>query len=430
MRDRGAGDAPDGAGLAHLQILRAVSRAVNSSLDLDEVLDRSLEALTQVTGHELASLHLLSADGSRLLLRGQRGLSDRLRKVNRELPVRRGLIGGVATTGLPRRVDDVAAAADLLPEARMAVSRDGIRGFVCVAIRAREHILGTLSLGRQTDRPFDDEEVLLLECTADQIGLALDNARLYSETRRQLDDLARAQQALVRGERLAAVGELAGGVAHEVNNPLMIIQAQTHLLLESGTSEHARSGLQTIEAATRRVAGIVRDLIAFAEPSPPQRSLCVLADHVSRVLALQGHHLRTDNVRVRTEFRGAPAVWADANQLHEVILNLIRNARQAMAGASGGGTLTVRVAGVPAGVRVEVDDEGPGIPPEHLARLFTPFFTTKGPGEGRGLGLTVSHAMIAEHGGRLWCENRATRGARFAFEIPVGAPGRPVPDHA
>jgi C4-dicarboxylate-specific signal transduction histidine kinase len=428
MTASGAQSLPGGSPLAHLQILRAVSQAVNSSLDLDEVLDLSLRALTHVTGHELASLHLISGDGEQLLLRGERGLSERLRAVNLVLPVGHGLIGNVAASGVPRRVDDASEAPDLLPEAKAAVQADLIRGFVCVPIRARgERILGTLSLGRQTARAFDDAEVLLLECTADQIGLALDNARLYSETRRQLDELGRAQEALVRAERLSAVGELAAGVAHEINNPLMIIQAQTHLLLEAGVPEDVGGGLRTIEAAMRRVAGVVSDLIAFAEPPTPQRSPVVLADHVTRVIGLQEHHLRTDNIRVRTEFREAPPVWADASQLHEVLFNLVRNARQAMAGASGGGVLTVRIAGSRDGVRVEVEDDGPGVPAEHLPRLFTPFFTTKGPGAGRGLGLTVSHAMVAEHGGRLWCENRPEGGARFVLELPAGTPRAAAP---
>jgi C4-dicarboxylate-specific signal transduction histidine kinase len=414
----------------HLRILRTVSQAINSSVDLDEVLDLSLRALTHVTGHELASLHLLSADGERLILRGERGLSSALRDVNLVLPGDHGLIGGVAASGIPRRVDEAAEADDLLPEAKAAVQGDQIRGFVCVPIRARDRILGTLSLGRQTAKPFDDEEVLLLECTADQIGLALDNARLYSETRRQLEELRRAQDAVVRAERLSAVGELAAGVAHEVNNPLMIIQAQTHLLLETGVPEHVRSALRAIEGATRRVAGIVRDLVAFAEPSPPQRSPCLLTDHVNRVLALQDHRLRRENIRVQRDFREAPPVWADGSQLHEVLFNLIRNARQAMVSAATGGTLVVRVRGIASGVRVEVEDDGPGIPEDDLPRLFTPFFTTRSPGEGRGLGLSVSHAMVREHGGRLWGENRPEGGARFVLELPVGAPLRPAPPGA
>src|SRR5262245_56037620 len=163
--------------MRHLQILRTVAAAVSRSLNLNDVIEKSVNALTHVTGHEIASLHLISADGQTLLLRGERGLSERLREVNEALPLGKGLIGRVALTGRVRRLDQVMRSPDLLPMAREIVAADGIRGFVCVPIRARHRILGTLSLGRKTPDAFSDEEVTLLECTADQIGLALDNAR-------------------------------------------------------------------------------------------------------------------------------------------------------------------------------------------------------------------------------------------------------------
>src|SRR5215470_12228708 len=152
---------PSSSLIRHLQVLRAVNEAVSRSLDLNEVLQRSLAALTHVTGHEISSLHLISADGNSLLLRGDRGLSDELRRVNTELPMGEGLIGRVALSGQARRADD------LLPAARAAVTVDGIRGFVCVPIRARHRILGTLALGRQTEDRFADEEMALLESVAD-----------------------------------------------------------------------------------------------------------------------------------------------------------------------------------------------------------------------------------------------------------------------
>src|SRR5262245_46197008 len=129
----------------HLQILSTVTEAVSRSLNLNEVLQKSVEALTHVTGHEISSLHLISADGQTLLLRGARGLSEDLREVNRVLPLGEGLIGSVALTGRARRLEEVARAVDLLDAARAAVAKDGIRGFVCVPIRARHRILGMLS---------------------------------------------------------------------------------------------------------------------------------------------------------------------------------------------------------------------------------------------------------------------------------------------
>lgn len=408
--------------IRHLQILRTVTEAVSRSLDLNEVIQKSLSALTHVTGHEIASLHLVSSDGKTLLLRGERGLSERLREVNDVLPMAQGLIGRVAVSGRVRRVDEASRAPDLLPAARAAVAADGIRGFVCVPIRARHRILGTLSLGRQTEERFSNEEVALLESAADQIGLALDNARLYSETRLQLEDLRRSHTDVVRAERLAAVGELAGGVAHEINNPLMIILGQVHLLLQTQDHEGMLNGLKVIDGATKRAANIVRELVLFAERSPLRRARCKVSDQIYKVLALHQSRLEASHVTVQTDFEEVPEIWADGNQLQEVLFHLVQNAEQAMFATHGSGRLTLRVRPAGDGVRIEVADDGPGVPPDDLARVFNPFFTTKAPGEGRGLGLSVAHSVVAEHEGRLWAENRAGGGALFVIELPVGTP--------
>ena len=408
--------------IRHLQVLRAVNEAVSRSLDLNEVLQRSLAALTHVTGHEISSLHLISANGNSLLLRGDRGLSDELRRVNVELPMGEGLIGRVALTGQARRVDDVGATDDLLPAARAAVTTDGIRGFVCVPIRARHRILGTLSLGRQTEDRFTDEEVALLECVADQIGLALDNARLYGEINRQLDDLRRAQIEVVKAERLSAVNGLAAGVAHEINNPLTIIMAQLHLMGQAPMSTQVEEALSVIDAAAKRAASIVRDLILFAEHRPPRRSRCQVAEQIRDVVAFEEARLESEGVSVRTNLEPVPDIWADHHHLQEVLLHVIQNAQHAMVEAHGGGVLTIKTTMVESGVRIEVGDDGPGIPPEHLPRIFNPFFTTKQPGDGRGLGLSVAHSIVTEHGGRMWAENRSDGGALFTIDLPIGEP--------
>jgi C4-dicarboxylate-specific signal transduction histidine kinase len=386
------------------------------------VLQRSLAALTHVTGHEISSLHLISADGNSLLLRGDRGLSDELRRVNVELPMGEGLIGRVALTGQARRVDDVGMTDDLLPAARIAVTTDGIRGFVCVPIRARHRILGTLSLGRQTEDLFTDEEVALVECVADQIGLALDNARLYGEINRQLDDLRRAQIEVVKAERLSAVNGLAAGVAHEINNPLTIIMAQLHLMGQAPMSAQVEEALSVIDAAAKRAASIVRDLILFAEHRPPRRSRCQVTEQIREVVAFEEARLESEGVSVRTNLEPVPDIWADHNHLQEVLLHLIQNAQHAMVDAHGGGVLTIKTTMVESGLRIEVADDGPGIPPEHLPRIFNPFFTTKQPGDGRGLGLSVAHSIVTEHGGRMWAENRPDGGALFTIDLPIGEP--------
>ena len=406
----------------HLAILRKVAAAVSHSLDFEEVLEKSLAALTEVTGHELASFHLISPDGHSLILSGERGLSPRLREVNQVLPFGEGLIGQAAARGRTLVVRDVRASPDLLHTARPAVEAEGIRGFVCVPIRARDRILGALSLGRQTSDPFSEEEVVLLESAADQIGVALDNARLYSESRRQLEELRRTQAQLIHAEKLSAVGELAAGVAHEINNPLTTILGEVQLLLLSHLGREVQDRLQVVSEETLRAARIVQNLLLFAGRYPPQRSLSSVADQLQRVLDLKDYHLHTDDIGVEVHFEPAPPVWADENQLQQVFLNLIQNAHQAMKMAHGRGTLVIWLRALESGVRVEVQDDGPGISPADLPRIFDPFFTTKPPGVGTGLGLSISYRIVTEHGGRVWAENRPEGGATFVVELPVGTP--------
>jgi two-component system NtrC family sensor kinase len=405
----------------HLKILHTVAEAISRTLEVDDVLRTALDALTHVTGHEIASLHLLTADGTHLALRGDRGLSPHLREVNRLLPVGKGLIGSVVATGKTLRLTDIAGNANVFKAAQQAVRTDRIRGFVCVPIHSRGRILGTLSLGRSTRQPFKEQEVALLEATADQIGIALENARLYSETRRQLDELRNAQAQLVHAEKLSAVGELASGVAHEINNPLTTILGQAHLLAtHPEVGEHVRDRLTLIAEEASRAARIVQNLLLFARRYPPERRPCSLAEQVRRVLDLKDYQLTRDSIGVATEFEACPPVWADENQIQQVLLNLVQNAHQVMAKHPGKRALTVRVSAGTRMARVEVLDTGPGIPEPLLQKIFDPFFTTKPPGEGSGLGLSVSYGIVAEHGGALRAENRRLGGAAFVLELPLG----------
>ncbi len=218
------------------------------------------------------------------------------------------------------------------------------------------------------------------EAAADQIGLALDNARLYSESLRQLDELKRAHAQLIHAEKMKAVGELASGVAHEINNPLTTILGQTHLLLtHPETTSHVRDRLGIVAEEAGRAARIVQNLLLFARHYTPERRPCSVADQARRVLELKGYQLQQDNVRVVTDFASCPFVWADENQLQVVLLNLVQNAHQAMAKHPAHRVLTVRVWPSEGHACVEVRDTGPGIPADALSRIFDPFFTTKPP---------------------------------------------------
>jgi two-component system NtrC family sensor kinase len=271
--------------------------------------------------------------------------------------------------------------------------------------------------------PFDKPELALVQAAADQIGLALDNARLYSESLRQLDELKRAHAQLIHAEKMKAVGELASGVAHEINNPLTTILGQTHLLLtHPETTSHVRDRLGIVAEEAGRAARIVQNLLLFARHYTPERRPCSVADQARRVLELKGYQLQQDNVRVVTDFASTPFVWADENQLQVVLLNLVQNAHQAMAKHPAPRVLSVRVWPTDRHACIEVRDTGPGIPDDALPRIFDPFFTTKPPGEGSGLGLSVSYGIVTELGGVLRAENCVDGGASFVVELPLGEP--------
>jgi signal transduction histidine kinase len=395
----------------HLKILHTVAETVGRTLDVEEILKTALEALTHVTGHEIASLHLLANDGVTLELRAERGLSQRMRDVNQRLPVGEGIIGHVAASGTTVVVRDVMNSPDLLPAALDAVRRDRIRGFICVPIHARGRMLGTLALGRQTEDLFTEGEVALLEATAQQIAVALDNARLSSE--------------LVHIEKLSAVGQLASGVAHEINNPLTAILGLAELLMSRrDLPDPVRERIKLMSQEASRAAAIVRNLLMFARHYPPERRPCSLADAVQRVIALKGYQLEHDDIHVSTDLVDCPVVWADENQMQQVLLNLVQNAHQAMRRQAGERRLTLRLRPRDGRrVAIEVIDTGPGVPASLLSRIFDPFFTTKPAGEGSGLGLSVSYGIVAQHGGRLYAENRPEGGATFVVELPVGEQG-------
>jgi signal transduction histidine kinase/ActR/RegA family two-component response regulator len=404
---------------AHARVLRSITQAFNGSLDLEETLHLALHALTHVTGHEVSSLHLLSPDRQTLHLRGERGLSPRMRELNRVLPVGQGLIGRVAATGQTARVNEVQASPDLWASARPVVEEEGTRGFVCVPLQTRGRIVGTLSLGRSTPAPFTDAEVALVEAAANQLALALDNARLYSETRRQLEDLEQAEAQAAEDGRLSTVGRLAAGLVHEINNPLTAILGQANLLMrDEEASPASRERLRMIIQETSRAARLLKSVQGLSRPRTVKRRACSLHDEVRSVL--QFTQPQRDYLKIRTvsELAAVPPVWADPDQIRQVLLNLVQNAQQALAAHEGERMLTVRTRTDAGRVLLEVLDSGPGIEPHVLPRIFDAFFTTKPADEGTGLGLWISYDIAEQHGGRLHAENRPGGGAVFTLELP------------
>ncbi|NUQ93273.1 MAG: PAS domain S-box protein, partial [Gemmatimonadaceae bacterium] len=239
---------------------------------------------------------------------------------------------------------------------------------------------------------------------------------------------------LVESERLAAVGELVAGVAHEVNNPLSSISAFAQLLLRDQTLQPPhRDSIQVIRAETARASQVVKDLLAFARRSEHRREPFDLNELVERTMRLRAFQLDEARVALRLELApDLPPVIGDARQLQQVVLNLVANAVQAMA-PLGSGTLRIATGLLPGMVTLEVTDTGPGIPAAARAHVFEPFFTTKDEGQGTGLGLSVSYGIVTAHGGSIGVADTSERGTRMVVSLPAApeaAPSRREPARA
>jgi PAS domain S-box-containing protein len=228
------------------------------------------------------------------------------------------------------------------------------------------------------------------------------------------------EQQVVQSERLAAMGAMIGGVAHELNNPLTSILGVSELLQDSETSETARKQLAMLQQQARRAAEIVQNLTYFSRPPAPGKSRINLMEVVERTLNLHAYSLRKNNIAV--DFLKEPAVpyaLGDPHQLMQVFLNLIVNAEQAMREVRDRGTLRIRLGRANDSVWVSFHDDGPGIPKENLLSIFDPFYTTKRPGRGTGLGLSICKSVMKEHNGSVEAANAPDGGAVFTVTLPV-----------
>jgi PAS domain S-box-containing protein len=243
-----------------------------------------------------------------------------------------------------------------------------------------------------------------------------------SDRRRAEAELQRQRELLQQTEKVATMGSLLAGVAHELNNPLAVVMGQTDLLRETVTDPVLLRRAEAIKIGADRCARIVRNFLSLARNRPPQRAMVALHQVVREAVELLGYELRTSGVSVDLQLGEAiPPLWADGHQLHQVLVNLLGNARHAMRQSTAPRRVVIRTAFDAATnrVRVEVSDTGPGIPAEIQAKIFEPFFTTKQAGEGTGLGLSLSRGIIQEHGGTIAVRSAPDAGTTFTIELPV-----------
>jgi two-component system NtrC family sensor kinase len=239
--------------------------------------------------------------------------------------------------------------------------------------------------------------------------------------------LSEAQRQVYQAEKLAAVGQLAAGVAHEINNPLTgVLTYSSFLLKRAADKPEFKDDLEVIVRETQRCRGIVKGLLDFARPSPPEKHATDINEVVERAIRIVQTQLAAQRVELQKDLRtDLPMVQADANQIQQIIVNLLLNAKDAMGEGGGAVTLATNLRtdgngtrGQGPAIEISVRDTGCGIPPEHLDRIFEPFFSTKGK-KGTGLGLAVAWGIVEKHNGRIEVESEVGKGTAFRVLLPV-----------
>jgi two-component system NtrC family sensor kinase len=297
--------------------------------------------------------------------------------------------------------------------------KEGIESAYIVTLWSKEKIIGGLAVGSRTVREFTSADVSLLIAVGTQIAGAVERSALYEETRQAYENLRRTQEQLLHSEKLAAVGQLISGVAHELNNPLTAILGYSQLLTSSGQVGPLALGYtEKLYKQAQRTHRIVQNLLSFARQHKPERVPVPLNAVLEDTLALRDYDLRMSQIRVHLGLgKNLPAVPADPHQLQQVFLNLINNAVDAILEHSAEGDLWVRTGVEGNQLLIEFADSGPGV--KDPSRIFDPFYTTKPVGKGTGLGLSICYGIVTEHGGTIRVKNDPPRGAVFQIELPL-----------
>ncbi len=413
-----------------LGVLYEVSRRLAAVHDTDQILALIVDEAARLVGAEAAALRLREGDDLVLRARTESAIPFTTRE---RIKVGESLSGRAVASGEPVVVDDVVEDARYDAAQRQGARASGFHGFVAVPLRSREETIGALNVYTKERQRFAADTVALLTALADQAAIAIERARLFEELRRSYEEIQRAQQRLVETERLRALGELAGGVAHNFNNLLAVILGRADLLLKRTGDGNLRRGLEAIHQAARDGAQMVRRVQEYTGTRATRELEAVdVREVLGNVIELARPHWEGLGARsgtawtIRLEGDPVPAVRGIPEDLREIFTCLLLNGLEAM---PAGGRFVFRTRREAEEVVVRAEDSGTGMAADVRARVFEPFFTTKGP-QHAGLGLSSVAGIVARHGGRIDLECPPEGGSVFTLRLPAApsaAPARPAP---
>ena len=416
----------------NLGLIHEVVQQVIGLTDPREVAEITSDLLARYFAYELCSVFIADEKGD-LTISGFGGTSQNVVKramKSFEYPLSGGITGHVFETGESLMVNDV------LQDNRYRSIKGWQAGAeMCVAIRDGEKILGIVDVESSSRNAFSHNDFIALESLAGILASVITSADQYQrlqitisqlrtmqvELRARMDAQRSAENRLVQAAKLAAVGEMAAGIAHELNNPLTSVTGFAELALEGTPKDsETRKDLDIVMREAVRARDVVRRLLDFARQSESMRARASLNEVVDDIVALSRHLIHTSGVTLTLELQeDLPWILVDVNQMKQVLLNLIHNALQAM---PGGGEMIISTRATFRGGRdwitVSVHDTGVGIPKLDQARIFEPFYTTKGDQGGTGLGLSVTYGIITDHGGQIDVESQPGAGSKFTVWLP------------
>lgn len=418
-----------GASVRRAEELAALLRAVRTmlgGLDTKTILEAIVEEAAAIAGTRHVSLLLVDREMSTLRLAAVAGEPA---PPEHALPLQESYSGQVATSGQPVFVADTRD-----DPANALAGRDreaGIVAYLGLPVKIRDSVVGVLAFHTTAPRHYAAAELAYLGSFADHAAVALDNGRLYDEAQRALGDLRAMQQRVVQGETLRALGELAGGAAHHLNNLLTIVVGRIQLLRRGASEERIARPLEIVERAAKDGAEVVRRLQQFAGMRRGTQPRAVQLDEiVADVLEMTRGRWQDAaraagvEISVETTLAATPPIAGDPPALRELLTNLVLNAVDAL---PAGGRITIETGVKDGAVVLAVTDTGVGMPDDVQRRAHEPFFTTKGV-KATGLGLSVAYGIARRHGGELTIQSELGRGTTVRVALPAAdEPARAVP---
>jgi signal transduction histidine kinase len=407
--------------LRKISALNAIAATVSQSLNLEEILNSTLEKVLEVMRIETGAIALMDEQDEELSLAVHRGLAAGLLHQAASLEPGQGLTGRAAQLGEPILVEDISEE-DGLSGIELGMKEEGFRSFACIPLAAKEKVLGVMDIASHDLRQFSPQDVELLTSIGNQIGVAIDNARLFHDLNEAYEDLAATKARLFQSAKLSAVGEFAAGIAHEIRNPLTTIIGDAQLLMTTMKPDQLEyESLKAIERSGRRASKVIGNLLSFSRQEEYELVPTDINATINNALSLIAYQIERSNITIIKDLSAdLSLVLGSTHHLEDVWINLLINARDAIPAKQRGEIrIASRLDGSGKAVQVLISDTGVGIPKANLERVFEPFFTTKDVNEGTGLGLYITYKTIERHNGLIELESEEGQGTTVTVTLPV-----------